>query len=223
MPKISVLIPSYNYGRFLGNCLDSVFAQTYRDFEVIVADDGSTDDTEEITRSYPVRYFKLEHRGISATRNFLLEQAAGDFISFVDSDDICMPEKLAVQIAEFKKDPDLQAVFSAVEIWIDPEVREVNECVAAESENVTLYFPSALFRKEAVERCGEFDETLRIGEDTAYMSKFHLLNLKYSVLPLKLYRRRFHNNNTIYTRNAIEDRELLLRIVRNIRRNLNEK
>ncbi len=222
MGKISVLIPTYNYGRFLGECLDSVFAQTYRDFEVIVADDGSTDDTEKIACSYPLRYYKLEHRGISATRNFLLDQAAGDFISFIDSDDMCVPDKLALQMAEFERDPDLQAVFSTAEIWVDQEVRQINECVAAESENVTFYFPSALFRREAVERCGKFDETLRIGEDTAYMSKFHLLNLKYMVLPLMLYRRRFHNNNTIYTRNAGEDRKLLLRIVGNIRRNLNE-
>jgi len=222
MVKVSILIPTYNYGRFLGECLDSVFAQTYRDFEVIVADDGSTDDTEQVARAYPVRYYKLEHRGISATRNFLLEQASGDFIASIDSDDTYMPEKLALQMIEFEKDPDLQAVFCAIDNWIDKEVTEINEYVETESPRNYPYLPSALLRKEVIERCGKFDETLRIGEDTNFVSIFCLHNFKYITLPAILYRRRFHNNNTIYTRNAKEDRELLLRIARNIRRNLNE-
>ena len=222
MVKVSILIPTYNYGRFLGECLDSVFAQTYRDFEVIVADDGSTDDTEQVARAYPVRYYKLEHRGISATRNFLLEQASGEFIASIDSDDTYMPEKLALQMIEFEKDPDLQGVFCAVDNRIDKEVTEINEYVETEPLRNYPYLPSALLRKEVIECCGKFDETLRIGEDTNFVSIFCLHNFKYITLPAILYRRRFHNNNTIYTRNAKEDRELLLRIARNIRRNLNE-
>ncbi len=95
-PKISVLIPTYNRKVYLREALKSVFAQTYKDYEVVVVDDGSTDDTEEMIRGtgYPVKYYWVNHIGQYAARNKLIELAQGEYITFVDSDDLLFPDTI---------------------------------------------------------------------------------------------------------------------------------
>lgn len=90
MPKISVIIPTYNRAKYLTKCLDSIFCQTLRDIEVILVDDGSTDNTEGIVRKYydkRLKYYKRTNHGIGSSRNFGIDNAIGDYICFVDSDD----------------------------------------------------------------------------------------------------------------------------------------
>ncbi|MDF5726195.1 MAG: glycosyltransferase family A protein [Rhizonema sp. PD37] len=85
-PLVSVIIPAYNYAKYLAETLDSAFAQTYRPLEVIVMDDGSTDYTAEIVRAYPdVRYFYQENQGVSIARNVGIAAAEGEFIAFLDA------------------------------------------------------------------------------------------------------------------------------------------
>ena len=99
MPKVSVIIPTYNYGKYIEKAVDSVLTQTYRDQEIIVVDDGSTDNTREIIEARykdKVRYFYQENRGAPAARNFGLRKAEGEFVTFLDADDWLMPNSLAV-------------------------------------------------------------------------------------------------------------------------------
>ncbi len=113
--RTSVIIPTYNYGRFLREAIESVQRQTVRDFEIIVVDDGSTDDTQEILRSIDeprLRFYRTENRGISAARNEGLRHAAGQFIAFLDADDRWLPQKLELQLAMMEREPDLGAVFT---------------------------------------------------------------------------------------------------------------
>jgi len=115
--RTSVIIPTYNYGRFLREAIDSVRSQTVQDFEIIVIDDGSTDDTQQILRSIAeprLRFFRTENRGISAARNEGLRHAAGQFIAFLDADDRWRPEKLKLQLAIMEAETDLGAVFSNI-------------------------------------------------------------------------------------------------------------
>ena len=93
MPKVSICIPTYNRKHYLKETLDSVFAQTYRDYEVVVIDDGSTDGTEQMLKecNYPVRYHWWENRGEPAARNKLAELAQGEYLTFLDSDDLLFP------------------------------------------------------------------------------------------------------------------------------------
>ena len=105
MPRVSVIIPTYNRADLLGDAIGSVLAQSYQDFELIVADDGSTDHTAEIMAeaiaSYGsrIRYLVLPHRGQpAAPRNSALAVATGEYISFLDSDDLYLPNKLALQV-----------------------------------------------------------------------------------------------------------------------------
>jgi glycosyltransferase involved in cell wall biosynthesis len=94
--KVSVLIPTYNRKVYLRKTLESVFAQTYKDYEVVIVDDGSTDGTEEMIRGtgYPVKYYWVDHIGQYAARNKLIELAQGEYITFVDSDDLLFPDTI---------------------------------------------------------------------------------------------------------------------------------
>jgi glycosyltransferase involved in cell wall biosynthesis len=102
MPLVSVIIPAYQHGQCIVESVESVMAQTFRDFEVIVINDGSTDGTEEVLRPYVeknrIRYFHQENQGISATRNRGLSLATGEFVAFLDDDDVWPPDKLEWQV-----------------------------------------------------------------------------------------------------------------------------
>jgi glycosyltransferase involved in cell wall biosynthesis len=114
-PVVSVIVPTYNYERFLKECLQSVFGQTFRDFEVIVIDDGSTDETQAVLQSVSdprLSHFRIDHRGISAARNFGIKQARGEFIGFIDADDRWRVRKLEAEIAFMRAEPTVGAVFS---------------------------------------------------------------------------------------------------------------
>ncbi len=107
-PLVSVVIAAYNAGEFLPETLDSVFAQTYRNFEVIVVDDGSTDDTILRLGTYlsRIRLIRQEHAGLAAARNAGIRAAGGDFIALLDADDLWLPEKLEAQVAVAGRHPE---------------------------------------------------------------------------------------------------------------------
>lgn len=105
-PLVSVVIPAYNAARYLGDALDSVFAQTVADLEVIVVDDGSTDHTSGVAKAYPgVRLLRQSNQGASAARNRALELSRGRYIALLDADDLCHPERLERQIHALAEDP----------------------------------------------------------------------------------------------------------------------
>jgi glycosyltransferase involved in cell wall biosynthesis len=108
-PQVSIIIPTYNRAHFLPDAIESVFAQTYRNWELIVVDDGSTDNTKEVVEKYGsrVRYFYQENKGPGAARNLGIRQARGEYIAFLDSDDMWMPEKLERQVRLFEREPDV--------------------------------------------------------------------------------------------------------------------
>ena len=107
---ISVVIPAFNAGRFIKRTIDSVLAQTYRDYELIVVDDGSTDNTGEVVKSYgdKVRYIYQENAGDGPARNAGIKVAKGEWIAFLDHDDEWLPEKLQLQMELLNRNPDLR-------------------------------------------------------------------------------------------------------------------
>jgi len=122
-PSVSVIIPAYNTARYIGETLDSVFGQTYRDFEVIVINDGSPDSEalEAVLRPYLDRivYLKQENRGPAAARNLGIQQARGEYIAFLDSDDCWLPEYLASQMGMFDVTPAPDIVSADTELFGD--------------------------------------------------------------------------------------------------------
>ncbi|MEJ2610102.1 MAG: glycosyltransferase family 2 protein [Candidatus Thiodiazotropha sp.] len=113
--KVSIIIPTYNYAQFIKESIDSVLLQTYRDFELLIIDDGSTDDTEEIVteiRDSRLKYIKIPNGGVSVARNKGLELAQGEYIAFLDADDKWHPEKLELQVRIFNEYPEIGLVFT---------------------------------------------------------------------------------------------------------------
>jgi glycosyltransferase involved in cell wall biosynthesis len=104
MPRVSVIIPAYNAAEHISGALESIFDQTFRDFEVIVVDDGSTDNTKEVVRAFQgkenVRYFYQRNGGQSSARNLGVREARGEYLAFLDADDLWMPEFLERMVAK---------------------------------------------------------------------------------------------------------------------------
>ena len=113
-PLISVVIPTYNSAEFLVQALNSVLNQTYTNYEIIVIDDGSTDNTSQAIESYrsQIKYFYQDNQGVAAARNKGMELARGEFVAFLDADDLFLPQKLRQQIATFTANPDAGMVIS---------------------------------------------------------------------------------------------------------------
>jgi len=114
---ISVIIPTYNAEKYINKAINSVLAQTYQDFEILVIDDGSTDNTKEAVNSIPderIRYIYQENRGPSAARNKGVELSGSEYVAFLDADDFWHPKKLEIQLDVLNKKPDICLVYSNI-------------------------------------------------------------------------------------------------------------
>ena len=169
MNKVSIIIPTFNRRDYITTALDSVLAQSYKDYEIIIIDDGSSDDTKEVLKPYQnnIRYFYQDNRGIPATRNKGIREAQGDYIAFLDSDDYWLPEKLKRQIECFKQNPHYGMVATRCSsITPDGRFRKKNRPGKSGWVLTDLFkanfirTSSAMIEKECFEKVGLFDESL---------------------------------------------------------------
>jgi len=174
-PQVSVIIPTYNRAWIIEEAIDSVLAQDYTEFELIVVDDGSTDHTSDVLDSYRnvIKVFPQKNKGVSAARNRGIAEASGKFIAFLDSDDLWLPQKLTVQIEFFDQTPDA-LICQTDEIWIrnglrvNPKKRhkKPSGMIFKPSLKLCLVSPSAtMIHRGLFDRVGGFDETLPACED----------------------------------------------------------
>ena len=174
-PQVSVIIPTYNRGWILKEAIDSVLAQDYKDLELIVVDDGSTDNTFEILASYgnDIKVLFQENKGVSAARNRGITEASGQLIAFLDSDDLWLPRKLSTQVGFFNQMPDA-LICQTEEIWVRNGIRvnpkkrhkKPSGMIFEPSLELCLVSPSAVMtRRSLFDRVGEFDVTLSACED----------------------------------------------------------
>jgi hypothetical protein len=202
MTMVSIIIPAYNQGHYLGEAIQSALSQTYQDFEVLVIDDGSTDNTAEIARSFSdprIQYIYQDNRGLSGARNTGVRHARGEYITYLDSDDQFLPEKLELLIAEFEADPRLGLVAGQA-IPIDELGRRVGRIfstpLVADPGQLLLGNPlhvgSVLIRHEWQAKTGYFDEGLRSYEDWDMWLRMLRLGCRMGWIdqPVSLYR--FH-------------------------------
>ena len=112
MPTVSIIIPTYNRAGLISECIESVLRQTYKDFEIIVVDDGSDDNTEDILKVFKdtIKYIRQENAGVSAARNRGIRESSGRYVAFLDSDDIWLEDKLELQTDFLEKNPDIVMV-----------------------------------------------------------------------------------------------------------------
>ena len=171
---VSIVIPCYNRAWILEEAIRSVFDQHFQDFELIVVDDGSTDDTAELLAAYPrIRTTRQDHAGVSSARNLGISLARGTYIAFLDSDDLWLPEKLSAQVAFFQKRPDV-LICQTEEIWlrngarVNPKRRHAKPSgmIFEDSTKLCLVSPSAvMIRRDLFETIGGYDESLPACED----------------------------------------------------------
>lgn len=179
MSLVSVIIPTYNRARFLKVAIESALAQTHKDLEIIVVDDGSTDNTAELLRPYflKITYIRQNSAGPAAARNRALGIARGDYIAFLDSDDIWHPEKIEHQLEAFMQNPAIGACHTNADL-IDENENIV--AILAEDEGYIqsgmvlkailmwrcrIFLSSLMVTRECLRQAGDFDVSLRTGED----------------------------------------------------------
>ncbi|MGD2098431.1 MAG: glycosyltransferase [Desulfobacterales bacterium] len=174
-PLVSVIIPTYNRGWIVAEAIESVLAQDFSDYELIVVDDGSDDRTPEILEAYgdKITIIGQANRGVSAARNRGIAAAAGRLIAFLDSDDLWLPQKLSVQVNFFAENPDA-VICQTEERWerngvrVNPKKRHLkfSGMIFERSLALCLVSPSAvMIKKRLFDTVGAFDEDLPACED----------------------------------------------------------
>ena len=180
---VSIVIPAYNAEQYLGETIESVLAQTFDDFELLIIDDGSTDNTAEIVRNYSfkdnrVKLRSQQNQGVSIARNTGIKLAKGEYIAFLDSDDKWLPNKLAVHIEHFNQDSNLGASFGKVEfLTSDGQLtghlsNSLLTGIKPEYllyENPTITTSNIVVRREVFEQVGGFDEQISYSEDLEWL------------------------------------------------------
>ena len=178
MPRVSVIIPTYNSATFLPETIESVLAQTYEDYEIIVVDDGSTDSTKEVLDPYSdkIKYIYQQNHGAGSARNTGIKHSQGEYIAFLDADDIWLPEKLHIQANYLDNNPEIAMVYSqSLRISVGgkslskksrdrnlPSGEVFNKLFL---RNFILTCTAVMVRKRVLNTIGLFNESLITSED----------------------------------------------------------
>lgn len=198
----SVVIPTYNYAHYLPQSLGSVLGQTHPPAQVIVIDDGSTDDTPQVLAPYAeagrIEYVRQLNRGIAATQNRGMELARHSYIAFLDADDYWLPQKIELQMAVLREQPEIDIVYAHVEQFISPDATSPERWRLDDANRrlAGVCSSTVLLRRAAVERIGPFDTTLRRAQYLDWHMHAVALGLRWHVLSDLLAYRRIHGRNT---------------------------
>ena len=192
-PRVSIIIPVYNYERYLSEAIESVLAQTYSHIEIIVVDDGSTDGSAEVAGHYTnsVQYVYQPNAGLAAALNKGITMSSGGFLSFLDADDIWTPKKLEHQMRAMD-DPGVDMVFGQIEQFYSPELNEQRGTV-----NVMPGYSKGtlLVRRQSFSRVGSFNEQFQLGDFIEWYLRAVELGLESLMMHEVLMRRRIHAGN----------------------------
>jgi glycosyltransferase involved in cell wall biosynthesis len=215
---ISCIVPVYNGERYLPEALESIFAQSHRPLEIIIVDDGSTDRTPQLVAGYRdrVRYLVQSSRGPSATRNLGVAASQGEFVAFLDPDDLWHPEKLARQMACFEARPELDLCVAHAQLFWSAELQ--GEAVRLRGQargNIVPGYTTGtlLTRRTSFYTVGDFDSSLWFGDATDWFLRAADRGAVIELLPDVLLYHRIHVNN-LSRRRASASREEFLQIVK---------
>ncbi|WP_406610352.1 glycosyltransferase family 2 protein [Agarivorans sp. JK6] len=173
---VSIIIPAYNSAAFIDKAIESILAQSFDDYEIIVVDDGSKDDTVASLEKYraKIQLISQQNGGASKARNTGIQAATGEFVAFLDSDDLWRPQKLMDQVNAMRAQPDWVACYTetsykADEETLNPQSEQAPELVSKDLQQVFLHpylvTSSFMVRREVLNKVGLFDESLKTAED----------------------------------------------------------
>ena len=214
--KISVIIPVFNTEKYLAEAIESVLSQTVKPAEIIVVNDGSTDKSADVARQFEplVRLICQENKGVGAARNTGINNASGEFLAFLDADDLWTENKLEILHSYLQNNPGTDMVFGYVEQFVSPELPDEHKSnLKPELEKMQGFLAGAmLIKKTTFLKVGFFNEKLELGEFIDWFSRAKDLGLTYEVLPEILLRRRIHDANMgIYKKHFKKDYTSILR------------
>jgi glycosyltransferase involved in cell wall biosynthesis len=196
---VSVVIPAHNSQRYIVPTLDSILAQKHRPLEILVVDDGSSDSTAQTVRGYApeVRLIEQEQRGHPAARNTGIRAASGEFLGFLDHDDLWSPDKLERQIASFERNAELDLVFGHIQNFFTPEMTlEDRGRLAVPLRPLPGLLQGAMLaRRHSFDRVGMFSEARGTGDFLDWYGRAMLAGLNVEMLPETVVYRRIHANN----------------------------
>jgi len=194
---VSVIVPVRNGERFLAAALESAYAQDYPRLEVVVVDDGSTDGSAAVARSFPARCVFQANRGVAAARNAGIAEARGDYLAFLDQDDLWMPEKLRLQADFLDRNSATAYALTYQRLFLEEGVERPLWLREGLLNTPQIGFvPSALMaRREAFDRVGLFDPSYVTASDSAWFFRAVGLGLRPGILASVLVRRRIHDAN----------------------------
>lgn len=220
--KVNICIPTYNRRDYLKETLESIFAQMYKDFEVIIVDDGSTDGTERMIKEagFPVRYYWQENAGDAAARNRLIELADGKYISFLDSDDLLGEDAIERMVGAIPDGAEDVIVYGPY-VAIDQDGNickrkrkklysgNITECLF---ENILVHSCGSMFPLKVIREAKGFDVSLPICSDYDLWLR---LSLKYRFIAISrpLFKRRRHSDNL--SRRSFANRKTELEVLEN--------
>jgi glycosyltransferase involved in cell wall biosynthesis len=194
---VSVITPVHDGERFIRDALESLFQQDYEHFESIVIDDGSTDATPQIVKSFEsVRYLRQEHSGQAVARNEGLALATGEYVAFLDADDLLPPHKLSTQIRFLVEHPEVGCVLGRQELILDgiePPDWLLRDPIYGDLNGIPLL--SAVIRTDLLRAVGGFDPTYRHAEDRDLFVRLRERGVATAVVPEVVLYRRFHGGN----------------------------
>lgn len=198
-PLVSVMIGAYNAAPYLGEAIESALSQDYEPIELIVVDDGSTDETADVARSFAqAKVIQQENGGNGAARNLAVENASGELYAFLDADDRFTPGKLSRQKAALDADPDLDMVFGHVREFFSPELDEETRASLRPPAPGPMPWTAPnlmLIRRGSFERVGPFSTAVRVGVTVDWFARAQEAGLRHTILPEVVLERRLHTQN----------------------------
>ena len=199
-PLISCIVPVFNGEKYLGEAIESILKQSYRPIEIIIADDGSTDATATVAGLYgkQIRYLRQANAGTAAARNMGLSAARGEFLGFLDADDLWHPEKLARQMAHFQTRPELGYCVTHVQNFWIPELIEEEKQFRDHRMSKALpgYVTGTLLaRRDCFNAVGQFNTVIEHADDTEWFLRAAERKTAMELLPDVLLYRRLHYTN----------------------------
>ncbi len=226
MTTISIIIPTYNAGEYIKEALASVLAQSFQDFEVIIVDDGSTDDTAQKVETLcdpRILYVYKENQGPAAARNHGLNLVRGEYIAFLDVDDLWEPHKLEMHLDLMKSSPRMGMSFSWFQIlfdkpvrrfespWFTPPKKRILRFVDFLERNWTGHSSSVVLRTQCMRECEGFDESFHTGEDYYLWLQIAQRGWEIGFLPeaLSTYRRRTGSLTVDHLQIALDNLKLM--------------
>lgn len=199
---VSVVIPVYNGERYLGDAIESVLAQTYRPVQLLVVDDGSTDKSADVAKSYAeVLYIHQTNQGHGVAKNVGAAAANGEFLAFLDSDDLWAPDKLDLQVGHLQRNPDVGYVSCHMRNFLEPGQSVPPWLAGVGLSDVPAYIPSALLvRRSVFDEVGGFDPSYRRANDVDWHLRAKDAGVRMGSVDRVLLRRRIHDANLSHDR-----------------------